>query len=96
MPAPRHHADQLELGLFVSPDVAVVRLPDGEVRLKPRAPMVTGGTKDAAKVLGISSRSVITLIEEGAIHAWRPGKRSWKIDMTSVYSLLERKRAWRT
>lgn len=95
MPAPRHNAEQLELGLFVSPDVSVTRFPDGEIRLKPKAPLVTGGTKDAARVLGITTRSVITLIEEGEIQAWRPAKRNWRIDMTSVYSLLERKRARR-
>lgn len=86
---------QLELDLFVSADVAVTRFPDGEIRLKPRTPLVTGGTKEAAKALGISPRSVITLIDEGAIKAWRPGKRNWRIDMTSVYSLLERKRSRR-
>lgn len=86
---------QLELDLCVSADVTVTRFPDGEIRLKPKAPLVTGGTKEAAKALGVSPRSVITMIEEGEIEAWRPGKRNWRIDMTSVYRLMERKRARR-
>lgn len=76
---------QLELGLSISPDVAVTRLPDGEVRLKPRAPMVTGSTRDAARVLGVTPRTVRTLIHDGLIVAWRPAKHKLRVDMTSVY-----------
>jgi excisionase family DNA binding protein len=84
---------QLELGLFVSPDVAVTRFADGEIRLKPKAPLITGGTKEAAKALGVSPKTIIRLIEDKQIHAWKPAKRKWRIDMTSVYDLLERSRA---
>lgn len=83
----------MELPLFVSPDVTVTRFADGEIRLKPKAPLVTGGTKEAAKALGISPKTVIRLIEEGQIQGWRPAKRKWKVDMTSVYDLLNRSRA---
>ena len=84
---------QLELGLCVSPDVTVTRMADGEVRLKPKAPLVTGGTKEAAAVMGVSQKTVIRLIEEGCIQAWRPGRRKWKIDMTSVYELVRNRRS---
>jgi len=84
---------QLELGLFVSPDVTVTRLPDGEVRLRPKAPLVTGGTREAARALAVDQRTILRMIEAGEIRAWRPAKRHWRIDMTSVYDLLNQRKA---
>lgn len=81
---------QLELGLSISPDVQVTRLPDGEVRMKPRAPLVHGSTKDAARVLGCCERTVRNLIAEGELVAWRPAKRWLRVDMASVYDKKKR------
>lgn len=81
--------DQLELPLRLqaAPDVSVVHYPDGEIRLKPRAPLVTGSTRDAARVLGLSPSQVRRLIAAGSIRAWRPGHRWLRVDMAQVYAL---------
>lgn len=84
---------QLELDLFVSADVAVTRFPDGEVRMKAKAPMIEGGTKDASRVLGVSRQTVIRLAEEGLIEGWVPAKRKWRFNMATVYALKQKRRA---
>lgn len=83
------HPDQLQLPLRLSaaPDVSVVHFPDGEIRLRPRAPLVTGSTADAARVLGLSPRQIRRMVHAGEIRAWRPGRRWLRIDMASVYAL---------
>ena len=77
----------LPLRLQASPDVTVVHLPDGEVRLKPRRPLITGTVRDAARVLGLSPSQVRRIIAAGRIRAWRTGHGWLRVDMTSVYTL---------
>lgn len=88
------HPDQLQLRF--SSDVSVVRLPEGEIRLRPRAPMITGSVRDAARVLDVSTETVRQLIHEGAIRAWKPRKRWFRVNMATVYAYKERQQAEHT
>lgn len=77
---------------MASSSVKVTRFPDGEVRLKPEAPKVEGTTQDAAKELGVTTRTILRMIAEKEIPAWRPGKRAWRLDMTAVYERKAKRR----
>lgn len=90
MPNPPHQPEQLELNFTVSPDVTVTRFPEGEIRIKPAAPKIVGTTEDAARVLRTSRRTILRLIAEKEIPAFKPAKRAWVVDMLAVY---ERRKA---
>lgn len=89
-PAPRPSHDQLELDLQIAPSVRVVRRPGGVVELHPQAPRLEGTVTEAARVLGVSPRTLRTMITEGIVRAWKP-RSHWRVCMASVYALRARR-----
>ncbi len=87
--------DQLFLGF----DVSIIPRGDGEVIVRRSSRLeIKGSVKQAGKVLGCGKQTVLDLIADGAIIAWklREGPRKnnkFVVDMTSVYALLEQRRA---
>jgi hypothetical protein len=91
---------QTELPLFTPPEVMIpaIRIPqpDGSLLIKPGKPVVLEehiSTVEAAKILGMSQRWVLTECETGAFKtAFKPGKKPtsrWKISRSEVMSRLE-------
>lgn len=41
--------------------------------------------------LGISNRSVLRLIDSGALPAWRPGQRAWQVSEMDLANYIARR-----
>lgn len=84
-----------QLGLNFGTGCTVIRQADGGVLVKPVQTRlrIEGGTKEAAKVLRIPQRTIVDMIQRGAIRAAkaREGRNvKYRVDMISVYELREK------
>lgn len=85
-PADPADGTQLELALEIAPCVRLVRRPGGVVEIHPDRPRLEGTVREAARVLGVSMRTVRRMLEEGQIRGWKP-RAHWRVDMATVYAV---------
>lgn len=82
------------LQVGAAPGVRAVRQPDGGVTLKPGKLEIQGSVRQAARIMGVSRKTVLRMIEDGSVRAWKPrqsGAANCKfvVDLTSVYAHKE-------
>ncbi len=48
--------------------------------------------KQVAEILGVTNRSVLTLIQRGELHGFRVGERTWKVEEEEVAAYIQRQK----
>ncbi len=85
----RQHPVQLELNLTALFAYSASIQPNGDITLRKKAVSLEGSARDAARVLGCSTRCILRLIDTEQIIGWKLNPEllnsKYRIDMNSVF-----------